>query len=95
MIQNRATDKPSTPHWVRFRRLLRIVALIGALLSAMALLWMYRTGTPMPWPAVLAVGLGVFLTVLLTGTLMGLVFASSRGEHDAEVGDADSGESRR
>jgi len=43
----------------------------------------------MPLPAVLAVGLGVFLTVLLTGALMGLVFTSARGGHDAAVSDLD------
>lgn len=92
MIQNRSTDKSISSHWARFRRLFRAVALLGALLAAGALAWMYRAGTPMPWPAVLAVGLGVFLTVLLTGALMGLVFASSRSGHDAAVGDTDPGE---
>ncbi len=89
MIQNHATDKQSSPHWARFRRLLRMVALIGAVFAGAALLWIYRSGAPMPWPAVLAVGMGVFLTVLLTGALMGLVFTSARGGHEAAVSELD------
>ena len=55
--------------------------------AAAAVLWIGAMGGPMPWQGRAAVAVGVFLTVMVTAGLMGLVFASAEGGHDEDVVD--------
>ncbi len=87
MIHDRAVRKPSDPHWARYRRFVGWMAALSAGLAATALVYLRAYGPPMPWQGRLAVGAGVFFTTLLTAALMGLIFTSARGGHDAEIED--------
>jgi uncharacterized protein (DUF2062 family) len=68
--------------WLRYKRMMRWMALaaLGAVIAALAFL--KATGTPMPLHMVIATSLGVGLSVLLGTALMGLVFLSDAGGHD-------------
>ena len=68
--------------WLRYKHMMRWMALaaVGAVLAALAFL--KATGTPMPLHMVIATSLGVGLSVLLGTGLMGLVFLSDSGGHD-------------
>src|SRR4051812_13949628 len=77
--------------WVRYRKLMRWMALASVLTVVVALIFLKATGTPMPLHMVIATSLGVGLSVLLGTALMGLVFLSDSGGHD----DAASGRSDR
>ena len=87
MIRDRHARKPASPHWRRYRVLMGWMVALSAALAAGALVWMRVAGTPMPWQGRLAVGAGVFFTMLLTGALMGLLFTSARSGHDASIED--------
>ncbi len=86
MIHDGASGKRRAPHWARFRAGLLWNAGLSSALAAGALLWMRALGTPITWQGRVAVGTGVFFTMMLTGALMGLLFASARGGHDSAAG---------
>ncbi len=71
--------------WARFRRLMSRMAFgtTAAIVAVFVVLW-WRTG-PMPIHFIIAISLGVFAMVMLTGALMGLVFVSSSTGHDEDV----------
>lgn len=73
------------PSWTRFRRALPLVAALGAALALVALVYLRAVGPPMPWQARVAVGMGVFATMLLAGVLMALLFTSARSGHDDRI----------
>jgi uncharacterized protein (DUF2062 family) len=77
--------------WIRYRKMMRWMALASALTVIAALVFLKATGTPMPLHMVIATSLGVGLSVLLGTALMGLIFVSDAGGHD----DAASGRSDR
>ena len=54
--------------------------------AALALLWLYQTGTEMRLHLVIATIAGVGLSVLVGTGLMGLVFLSNRSGHDEDAG---------
>jgi uncharacterized protein (DUF2062 family) len=68
--------------WLRYKRMMRWMALaaLGAVIAA--LVFLKATGTPMPLHMVIATSLGVGLSVLLGTALMGLIFLSDAGGHD-------------
>jgi hypothetical protein len=71
--------------WARFRRLMLRMALgtgLALLLGFGGLLWW---GGAMPIHFVIAISLGIFAMVMLTGALMGLSFVSSSTGHDDDV----------
>jgi uncharacterized membrane protein YccC len=73
--------------WARYRRMMKRLA-IGTLLfiiAVFAVLW--KLDGPLPIHFVIASTLGVFLMVMLTVGLMGLVFVSSSTDHDDDVVD--------
>ena len=72
---------PATPIQ-RFWRLIGLMAIVAALAVAGALLGLYAYGTQLRLHVALATSLGVGLTVMIAGVLMGLVFFSSRSGHD-------------
>lgn len=73
--------------WGRFRRILGWMALVAfatALVAEAALYWSLGT---LNFVTASATFLGVFLTMMLTAALMGLMFLSSGTGHDDRVED--------
>jgi uncharacterized protein (DUF2062 family) len=68
--------------WLRYKKMMRWMALaaVGAVIAALA--YLKATGTPMPLHMVIATSLGVGFSVLLGTGLMGLIFLSDTGGHD-------------
>ena len=73
----------------RFWRLLGITAIVAALAIGAALYYAHATGTPLRLHFALAMSLGIGLTLLLAGALMGLLFFSARSGHDEMTLDRD------
>lgn len=71
--------------WKRYRRILRHIALFAAavVLVAFALIWW--EGSSVSYHFYIALALGVGLTIMLTGALMGLIFLSNGTNHDEAV----------
>lgn len=82
-----ADDQRSSgaPHWRRFRQLMAVTAGVAAVAIAGALTLLHREGVVLHWQFVLALGLGIGVSLLLAGALMGLVFLSANSGHDDEV----------
>jgi hypothetical protein len=68
--------------WLRYKRVMKWMALAALLAVLAALLYLKLTGTPMPIAVVIATSAGVGLSVLLGTALMSLVFLSDSGGHD-------------
>lgn len=82
---NEPPERNPVDHWRRFRRLMAFVAGI-AVLAVVAALWiLHREGTVLHWQFMIAIGLGIALSLLLAGALMGLVFVSANSGHDDAV----------
>lgn len=79
---------PASP-WPLMRRLMLVM--LGVAIAAVAVaFWYFRaTGAPMELHFLVAVALGITLSLLLTGALMGLIFHSSRSGHDASIRDTE------
>lgn len=73
--------------WARWRRIMRLIALITAVMIAIALAWLASSGEPVSLHFYIATALGIGATMLLTGALMGLVFLSNGTGHDHSVGE--------
>jgi hypothetical protein len=73
----------------RFWRLMAAVTLVALLAVGGALFYAYASGTPLRLHFVLAMSLGIGLTLLLAGALMGLLFFSARSGHDEAAFDRD------
>lgn len=87
-MNDSASRAPATPAR-RFWRLMAVVALVAVAAAAAALAYMAATGTPLRLHFVIAMTLGIVLTLLLAGALMGLLFFSARSGHDDAVTDRD------
>ena len=89
MSRKNALDDPiiAQTAWGRFRRLMRWMALWGALLVAAVLGYLYVTGTPMPIHMIIATTAGVWFTFMLGTALMSLAFLSSGTGHDEQIED--------
>jgi ABC-type nickel/cobalt efflux system permease component RcnA len=73
----------------RFWGLMKIVGVVAAVAIVAALFYAYARGTPLRLHFVLAMSLGIGLTLLLAGALMGLLFFSARSGHDEAAFDRD------
>lgn len=73
----------------RFWRLMAVVAGIAVLAVLAALAYMRATHTELRLHFVIALTLGIALTLLLAGALMGLLFFSARSGHDEAAFDRD------
>jgi len=71
----------------RFWRLMQIMLAITTIGVVAVYAVLIRIGTPFHLHFFIAIGLGVFFSLMLAGVLMGLVFLSNRSGHDAEVAD--------
>lgn len=79
--------KPPPRQWRRYGRVMRAMAFLSVALGLAAIVYIDIVGPPMPWEGKLAVAIGVTLSMLLAGALMGLVFTSARSGHDGDVRD--------
>ena len=75
--------------WARYKRTMRWMVLLTAATVGLSLLYLKRSGAPVPLHLVVATMAGVFLTILLGTGLMALVFLSSRSGHDDEAAKGD------
>lgn len=73
----------------RFWRLIAVTAIVAALAIGAALWVMRLEGTPLRLHLVMAMSVGIGLTLLIAGALMGLLFYSARSGHDDAVADLD------
>jgi hypothetical protein len=82
-------DHPMTSAhaWARYKRALRWMALLALAVIAIALAVLYASGALVSIHFVIATVLGIGLTMMLMGALMGLVFLSSGTGHDEAVAD--------
>ena len=71
-----------TDAWLRYRKMMKWMALAAVVTVALSLLYLRQSGGPMPLHMVIATILGVGFTVLVGTALMGLIFVSSRAGHD-------------
>lgn len=79
-------DTPDTaPHWQHFRRLMRWTALAAAISVVLAVTALILGGAPIRLHMLIAVSLGIGVSMLLAGALMGLVFVSARSGHDGDA----------
>ena len=83
------TDRPAIPPaaLARYKRLMKWMVALSFATAALGLLIMKIVLGTIPIHMAIAVTLGVFFTVLLAATLMGLVFLSSGSGHDEVVRD--------
>ena len=68
--------------WVRYKKMMRWMALVAVAAAVLAVLFLKATGSPMKLHLVIATMAGVGLSVLLGTALMGLTFLSNSGGHD-------------
>jgi predicted anti-sigma-YlaC factor YlaD len=71
--------------WLRYRRMMKWMALASVAAALLALLYLKLSGIHMGLHLVIATSAGVGLSVLLGTALMGLVFLSNSGGHDDEA----------
>ena len=92
-----AGQRTNAAHWRWFRRLMAWMFAFSLTVVAVAVTWLVRTGTPMHLHFLIAMGLGITLSLMLGAALMGLVFVSSRTGIDdgvIELPEHDNGEER-
>lgn len=76
---------PAILHWRRFRRLIAFMLAIAAIAVGTSLWLLHRDGVVMHLHFVIAMGLGITVSLLLAGVLMGLAFLSANSGHDDAV----------
>lgn len=79
-------DKPPMiDHWGRFRRLITLVLVVAVISIVGAVQLLRSEGVVMRPHFMIALGLGIGLSLLLGGVLMGLVFVSANSGHDDKI----------
>lgn len=73
--------------WVRWRRMMALMAAATALTVGAAFAWFAAGDEPVSVHFYIATALGIGVMMLLTGALMGLVFLSNGTGHDDAVGE--------
>lgn len=71
--------------WKRWRRMMMLVAGVTAITIAAALAYFSAQNEPVSIHFYIAIALGIGVTMLLGGALMGLVFLSSGTGHDDSI----------
>lgn len=89
MSAKNALDDPviAATAWGRFRRLMKWMALWGAMLVVAVLGCLYLAGSPISIHMIIATSLGVWFTFMLGVALMSLAFLSSGTGHDEQIED--------
>lgn len=90
-MPDEAPHAPSA-HWRWFGRLMAWMLLFSLAMVALAMWWMHEQGVEMRLHFMIAMGLGIALSLMLGAGLMGLVFVSSRAGIDDGVADLSPGE---
>jgi RsiW-degrading membrane proteinase PrsW (M82 family) len=72
--------------WKRYWAIMRWMALLAITTVLLSLIYLERSGEPLPIHMVIATIAGVGLTVLVGTGLMGLLFVSNRSGYDEEAG---------
>ena len=87
MASNSPLDDPESARhaWDRYRKIMKIVAFVAALAVAVSLAILFAMNGTVSIHLYIAAALGIGLSVLLAGALMGLVFLSSGTDHDSAV----------
>ena len=90
MVERSPLDDPrNAAHaWNRFRWLMKVMGSVTTVAVALAMVAIWWANGFESWNLFIATAIGVGLTMLLTGALMGLVFLSSGTGHDESVKDA-------
>jgi hypothetical protein len=73
--------------WARYRRMMRIMAQITLAAILLAFAWLYWQHGFASIHIYIGAALGVGVTIMLTGSLMGLVFLSHGTGHDDAIDD--------
>ena len=91
MAKHSPLDDPETAAfaWARYRRLMRTMLLFTILVVGVAIALLYDGKSAASVHYYIAIALGIGLTMLLAGALMGLIFLSHGTGHDEAVGDDD------
>jgi hypothetical protein len=71
--------------WARYKTMMKWMVLAAVITVGLSLLYLWRSGGPMPLHLVVATIAGVGLTMLVGTGLMGLVFLSNRSGHDEDA----------
>lgn len=71
--------------WARFRRILKWMALVALAAVLAAIGWLHWFGGGLTIHLVLAMAIGIGLTIMMAAALMGLAFLSSGTGHDEDV----------
>lgn len=90
MVKRSPLDNGDTSRiaWMRYRRLMKGMALVSLLAVVGALSWLrFTMGDALTIHMIIATSAGVGLSVLLGAALMGLVFLSSGSGHDEAIED--------
>jgi hypothetical protein len=77
--------KPRGAHWRRYRRLLAMMFGLAVVTVGIALVVLRGEGVVLRPNFVIALALGIGVSLLLAGALMGLVFVSANSGHDDSV----------
>ena len=72
-------------HWQHFRRLMGWTALAAVFSIVAAIAALILGGAPIRLHMLIAAALGIGLSIMLAGALMGLVFVSARSGHDGDA----------
>jgi hypothetical protein len=71
--------------WARYKRTMRWMVLAAAVTVGLSLLYLKRSGAPMPLHLVVATIAGIGLMVLIGTWLMALTYLSHRSGHDEDA----------
>lgn len=71
--------------WKRYWAIMRWMALLSVVTVLLSLIYLKRSGEPVPIQMAIATIAGVGLTMLVGTGLMGLLFVSNRSGHDDEA----------
>jgi hypothetical protein len=87
MVSKSPLDDPENARhaWDRFRKIMRIVGVVAFVAVTVSLGILFAVNGFVSIHLYIAAALGIGLSVLLAGALMGLVFLSSGTNHDAAV----------
>ncbi|TFU02846.1 hypothetical protein EUV02_06390 [Polymorphobacter arshaanensis] len=77
--------EPARDHWQRFRQLMRWTTITAIVAIVAAITALIVSGAPIRLHMLIAVALGIGLSIMLSGALMGLVFVSARSGHDGDA----------
>lgn len=87
MVRPSPLDDPANARhaWARYKRLMRFMGAVTLLVLVIAMVYLYAVVENVSVHFYIATALGIAISVMLMGALMGLVFLSSGTGHDEAV----------